>query len=37
VFPAFQFQSSILARFCSVVTYDTLEAIHLKGPVIKNR
>ena len=29
--------SSILSRFQSTVTYDTLEAIHLKGPIIKNR
>ena len=28
---------STLARMQSTVTYDTLEAIHLKGPVIKNR
>lgn len=26
-----------LSRFVSNVTYDVLEAIHLKGPLIKNR
>lgn len=28
---------SVLSRFESTVTYDVLEAVHLKGPVIKKR